>query len=214
MKHGVKTPVDCEKGILTSSWLWFIWRTQDSTQLHAIWYVIPKISASVNTRSVPAGKNSQTYSPGRNPRHCTIDADEHSSLTVDPNAKPEVRFRRSFDTFLVRGVPRLCKTRAPTHTHIHVFFVCMCVCMSVCMCVCMCVACVCMCVCMCVRSYLFLTFECTWTGPLLLDSIPHSRHVQYFLPGVKTAERCAAAHGCSETLHRRCRCTRQSDGRI
>lgn len=66
--------------------VFFIWRTQDMTQLQAIWQEF------ANLISWP--QFVELY-------HFATDDDEHHFLTVDVNAPAEARFRKNFDTFLV-----------------------------------------------------------------------------------------------------------------
>lgn len=66
--------------------VFFIWRTQDMTQLRAIWEEFANL--------ISWEEFVQLY-------HFATDDDEHHFLTVDVNAPTEARFRKNFDTFLV-----------------------------------------------------------------------------------------------------------------
>lgn len=66
--------------------VYFIWRTQDMTQLRAIWEEFANLIS---------------WDPFVQLYHYATDDDEHHFLTVDVNAPAEARFRKNFDTFLV-----------------------------------------------------------------------------------------------------------------
>ena len=66
--------------------VFFIWRTQDMTQLQAMWQEFANL--------ISWEQFLQLY-------HYATGDDEHHFLTVDVNAPPEARFRKNFDTLIV-----------------------------------------------------------------------------------------------------------------